>query len=74
LLFAAAFRNGCFGAIPCPVAGVVAWSGVRHIAGRATKVAGWVTEMITRIKIALPSAFYQAGLAALVGRIAKLPP
>ena len=39
------------------------------------KVAGRVTEMVTRIKIALPSAFpYQAGFTLLVGRIAKLPP
>ncbi len=39
------------------------------------KVAGRVTEMVTRIKIALPSAFpYQAGFADLVGSIAKLPP
>jgi len=35
-------------------------------------VAGRVTEMVTRIKIALPS--YQAGFADLAGRIAKLPP
>ena len=39
------------------------------------KVAGRVTEMVTRIKIALPSAFpYQAGFTLLAGRIAKLPP
>ena len=39
------------------------------------KVAGRVTEMVTRIKVALPSAFpYQAGFANLAGRIAKLPP
>ena len=39
------------------------------------KVAGRVTEMVTRIKIALPSAFpYQADFADLAGRIAKLPP
>src|SRR5580693_318239 len=39
------------------------------------KVAGRVTEMITRIKIALPSAFpYQAGFADLAARVAKLPP
>jgi hypothetical protein len=39
------------------------------------KVAARVTEMVTRIKIALPSAFpYQAGFTDLVGRIAKLPP
>jgi hypothetical protein len=39
------------------------------------KVAGRVTEMVTRIKVALPSAFpYQAGFADLTGRIAKLPP
>jgi hypothetical protein len=39
------------------------------------KVAGRITEMVTRIKIALPTAFpYQAGFADLAGRIAKLPP
>jgi hypothetical protein len=39
------------------------------------KVAGRVTEMVTRIKIALPTGFpYQAGFAQLAGRIAKLPP
>ena len=39
------------------------------------KVAGRVTEMVTRIKIALPTAFpYQTGFADLAGRIAKLPP
>src|SRR5689334_4636942 len=39
------------------------------------KVAGRVTEMVTRIKVALPSAFpYQAGFANLASRIAKLPP
>ena len=39
------------------------------------KVAGRVTEMVTRIKVALPTAFpYQAGFAALAGAIAKLPP
>jgi hypothetical protein len=39
------------------------------------KVAARVTEMVTRIKLALPSAFpYQAGFADLAGRIAKLPP
>jgi len=39
------------------------------------KVAARVTEMVTRIKIALPSAFpYQTGFADLAGRIAKLPP
>ena len=39
------------------------------------KVAARVTEMVTRIKIALPSAFpNQAGFAMLAGRIAKLPP
>jgi hypothetical protein len=31
--------------------------------------------MVTRIKVALPTAFpYQAGFSDLVGRIAKLPP
>ncbi len=39
------------------------------------KVAGQVTEMVTRIKIALPTAFpYQAGFAMLTGQIPKLPP
>jgi len=39
------------------------------------KVAGRVTEMVTRIKVALPSAFpYQAAFASLAGRLAKLPP
>ena len=39
------------------------------------KVAARVTEMVTRIKVALPSAFpYQTGFADLAGRIAKLPP
>jgi hypothetical protein len=46
-----------------------------HQGRRLIKVAGRVTEMVTRIKIALPSAFpYQAGFANLAGRIAKLPP
>ena len=39
------------------------------------KVAGRVTERVTRIKVALPSAFpYQAGFATLASRIPKLPP
>jgi hypothetical protein len=39
------------------------------------KIAARVTEMVTRIKIALPSAFpYRAGFADLAGRIATLPP
>jgi hypothetical protein len=39
------------------------------------KVAGRVTEMVTRIKVALPSAFpYQASFANLAGRLDKLPP
>ncbi|MGH7098660.1 MAG: IS1380 family transposase [Stellaceae bacterium] len=39
------------------------------------KVAGRVTEMVTRIKVALPTAYpYQAGFADLAGRVAKLPP
>jgi hypothetical protein len=39
------------------------------------KVAGRVTEMVTRIKIALPTSYpYQVGFAMLAGRIAKLPP
>jgi hypothetical protein len=38
-------------------------------------MAGRVTEMVTRIKIALPTAYpYQAGFAMLAARIAKLPP
>src|SRR5271155_1026634 len=39
------------------------------------KIAGRVTEMVTRIKIALPTASpYRAGLTDLVDRIAQLPP
>src|SRR5271169_3454576 len=39
------------------------------------KVAARVTEMATRIKIALPTAYpYQAGFTMLAGHIAKLPP
>ena len=39
------------------------------------KVAGRVTEMVTRIKIALPSAFpYQVGFADLASRLVKPPP
>jgi hypothetical protein len=39
------------------------------------KVAGRVTEMVTRIKIALPTGYpYQIGFTDLAGRIAKLPP
>jgi hypothetical protein len=39
------------------------------------KVAARVTEMVTRIKVALPTAYpYQAGFAMLVSKIAKLPP
>jgi len=39
------------------------------------KVAARVTEMVTRIKVALPSAFpYQSTLALLVERAAKFPP
>ena len=39
------------------------------------KLAGRVTEMVTRVKIALPTAYpYQTGFAMLVRRIAKLPP
>ena len=42
---------------------------------RLIKVAGRVTEMVTRIKIALPTAYpYQIGFALLAGQIAKLPP
>ena len=39
------------------------------------KVAGRITEMVTRIKIALPTAYpYQIGFTMLARRIAKLPP
>jgi hypothetical protein len=39
------------------------------------KVAARVTEMATRIKIALPSTYpYRAGFTTLAGQIAKLPP
>ena len=39
------------------------------------KVAARVTEMVTRIKIALPTVYpYQASFAMLAGRVAKLPP
>jgi hypothetical protein len=39
------------------------------------KVAGRVTEMVTRSKIALPTAYpYQAGFNMLAGQIAKRPP
>ena len=39
------------------------------------KIAGRVTEMVTRIKIALPTAYpYQAGFVMLAGSIAKMPP
>jgi hypothetical protein len=39
------------------------------------KVAGRITEMVTRIKIALPTAYpYQVGFTDLAGRIAKSPP
>ena len=39
------------------------------------KVAARVTEMVTRIKVTLPTAFpHQAGFANLAGRIATLPP
>ena len=39
------------------------------------KVAARVTEMVTRIKVALPSAYpYRAGFAMLAAQIAKLPP
>ena len=43
-------------------------------ASRLIKVAGRVTEMVTRINIALPSAYpTQSGFATLAGRIATLP-
>jgi transposase len=39
------------------------------------KVVARVTEMVTRIKIALPTAYpYRIGFTMLAGRIAKLPP
>jgi len=39
------------------------------------KIAGRVTEMVTRIKLALPTGYpYQTGFAMLAGHIAKLPP
>jgi hypothetical protein len=39
------------------------------------KVAGRVTEMVTRIKVALPSAYpYRESLAVLAARAIKLPP
>jgi Transposase DDE domain group 1 len=39
------------------------------------KVAARVTEIVTRIRIALPTAYpYQLGFAMLAGRIVKLPP
>ena len=39
------------------------------------KVAGRVTELATRIKVALPSAYpYRESLAVLAARAAKLPP
>src|SRR5712691_5982541 len=39
------------------------------------KVAGRVTEMVTRIKIAVPTAYpYQIGFADLARRLTKLPP
>ncbi len=39
------------------------------------KVAGRVTERVTRIKVALPTTYpYQIGFAMLAGQIAKLPP
>ena len=39
------------------------------------KVAGRVTELVTRIKVALPSSYpYRNGLTRLAARAAKLPP
>ncbi|MGA8381746.1 MAG: transposase [Stellaceae bacterium] len=39
------------------------------------KAAGRVTEMVTRINIALPTAYpYQAAVVMRAGSIAKLPP
>jgi hypothetical protein len=43
--------------------------------GRLIKLAGRITEMVTRIKIALPTTYpYHAGFAMLAARSAKLPP
>jgi len=40
-----------------------------------TKVAGRVTKMVTRIKVALPTTYpYQIGFTALARRLAKPPP
>jgi hypothetical protein len=53
------------------------WRGVQFDTIRLCliKVAGRVAGMVTRIKVALPSAFpCQAGCASPAGRIAKLPP
>jgi hypothetical protein len=39
------------------------------------KVAARVTEMVTRIKVSLPSSYpYKDSLALLASRAAKLPP
>src|SRR5271170_593330 len=39
------------------------------------KVAARVTEMVTRIKVSLPTGFaYQRGFSTLAGRLAKFPP
>ena len=39
------------------------------------KVAARITELVTRIKVALPTAYpYQIGFTALAGRLAKPPP
>jgi hypothetical protein len=39
------------------------------------KVAVRVTELVTKIKIALPTGFaYQHGFSTLAARLAKLPP
>jgi len=39
------------------------------------KVAVRVTELVTKIKVSLPTGFvYQEGLSVLAGRLAKLPP
>ena len=54
---------------------VLARRPVRHDPPRLIKVAGRVTEMVTRIKVALPTGYpYQESLALLAGRAAKLPP
>ena len=46
-----------------------------HVSLALIKVAGRVTELVTRIKVALPSSYpHQDSLALLSARAAKLPP